>query len=88
MKVTENDVQTAIAECSYTILPSGKTTVCELILDNGFSVIGTSSIVDKANFNQEIGESIAYNNAVEKILELLGFARQEKMYREKENKYD
>jgi len=88
MNETKNDVQTAIVDCSYTILPSGKTTVCELILDNGFSVIGTSSIVDKANFNQEIGESIAYNNAVEKILELLGFARQEKMYREKENKYD
>jgi len=49
-------------------------THCTLILKNGYTVTGESVCVDPKNFKEEIGRSIAYNNARDKIWGLLGFA--------------
>lgn len=48
-------------------------TFCVLVLDNGFSVVGKSACVSRANFNAEIGKKIARENAVNELWPLLGF---------------
>lgn len=71
--VTLADVEAAIKHESYTVLPNGRTTVCQLTLDNGFTVEGQSACVSLANFNAERGNTIARANALNEVWQLLGF---------------
>uniref|UniRef100_A0AAU6VZV7 Uncharacterized protein n=1 Tax=Pseudomonas phage Arace01 TaxID=3138526 RepID=A0AAU6VZV7_9VIRU len=48
-------------------------TICVLTLANGFTVTGESACADLKNFNQEIGQRLAKENATNKIWPLLGF---------------
>lgn len=48
-------------------------TFCVLVLKNGFTVTGESACASLANFNAEIGRSVARENAINKIWPLLGF---------------
>ena len=57
-------------------------TVCVLTLQNGFTVTGESACASPANYNQEIGEDIAFTNARDKIWVLLGYELKEKLYQE------
>lgn len=72
-RVTQEDVQNAIREVMYVVLPDGRTTICMLTLDNGFTVRGESSCVCAENFDPDIGQSIAYKDAQNKVWPLLGF---------------
>lgn len=72
-KVTVDDVNRAIVSETYTVLPNGRTTVCQLTLDNGFTVEGSSACVSIENFNAEIGNKFARERAVDKVWQLLGF---------------
>jgi hypothetical protein len=80
--VTKEHVASRIVSDTYTILPSGKVMVCELTLQNGFTVRGGASVVDKSNFNEEIGKNISYRKAVDKIWELEGYLLQQELYNE------
>lgn len=73
--ISENDIKNIIKEVIYTRI-GHKTTICLMILKNNFEVVGTSACVDKNNFNKEIGEKLAYENAFEKIWELEGYRLQ------------
>lgn len=45
----------------------GTTTVCQVVLPNGFSVaMGTSACVDPANFDEEVGREYAKEDALAK----------------------
>lgn len=55
---------------------NGKTTVCILTLKNGFEVVGTSGVVDKLRFDEELGKKYAHKNAMEKVWELEGYRLQ------------
>lgn len=68
---------------TYTRLPSGKVLVCELTLENGFTVRGEAAVVDPANYNEVIGQRISKENAIRKIWELEGYLLQEKLYLER-----
>lgn len=57
----------------HSITMGDRTTVTRIILINGFEIIESSSCVDPANYNQEMGEQINVNHAKDKIWELLGF---------------
>jgi hypothetical protein len=73
-------IDAVIVDRTFTTLPSGKCMICEITLKNGFTVRGESSVVSKANFNQEIGEKIAFENARNKIWEIEGYLLQEKVF--------
>jgi len=73
MKVTQQQVMDAVKKSTYTILPDGRTTVCQLTLTNGYTVIGTSSCVDPAEFNKAEGEKWAWNDALEEVWPVLGY---------------
>lgn len=53
-------------------------THCRIVLDNGFSVSGESACVNIENYNQQIGEKIAYDNAFRQLWPLFGFLLSEK----------
>lgn len=72
-KVTPDQLEEAIIEETYTVLPDGRTTVCQLTLDNGFTVEGFSACVSKENFNAELGNKYSRERAVSKVWEHLGF---------------
>lgn len=72
-RVTPEQVEAAIVGETFTVLPNGRTTVCQLTLDNGFTVEGLSACVCVENFDAEIGNRIARQNAVSQVWQLLGF---------------
>jgi hypothetical protein len=55
-------------------------TFCVLVLENGFTVTGESACASVENFDKEIGEAIAYNNAVQKIWMLEGYLLKNDMH--------
>ena len=80
-RVTEKQIEEKIKDKKFTVLEDGKTTICNLYLENGFTVRGESACVDPANFDKELGEEIAYKNAVDKIWLLEGYLLQEKLHK-------
>lgn len=79
-KLTQDDVLGAIKKEDYTVLNDGRTTICQLTLQNGFTVIGVSACVDPKNFDKEIGQNIAKDNAVEKVWELEGYLLRQRLF--------
>lgn len=55
-------------------------TVCVLTLKNGFTVTGESACASPENYDQGIGEKIAFENAQEKIWLLEGYLLKEVLY--------
>lgn len=58
-------------------------TFCVLILNNGFKVVGHSSCVSIENYDQQIGEDIARDNAINEIWPLLGYSLKERIHQDK-----
>lgn len=57
-------------------------TICVLDLANGFIVTGESACADAANFDEAIGQKIAYDNARNKIWPLEGYLLRQKLHDE------
>lgn len=83
-RVTTADVDHAIVGETYTVLPSGRTTICELTLRNGFTVRGESSCVSIENFDAEIGRRISREDARQKIWQLEGYLLRERLFQAKQ----
>lgn len=79
--VTMQGALDKIKNVTYTLLPNGRTTVCQLTMENGFSIDGYSACVDAANYNQHLGEKYAYEDAVNNIWKFEGYLLAEKMHR-------
>lgn len=78
-KVTKDGITAKIKKVKYARV-SEKFTHCIITLKNGFEVTGESACVDPANYNQDIGEQFAYDNAFDKIWMLEIYLLQEKLY--------
>jgi hypothetical protein len=72
-RVTLEYMEGRIASKDFTVLPDSTVTICNITLDNGYSVRGESACVDPANFNQEIGRHYAEKQAIDKLWPLFGF---------------
>lgn len=70
------DIDSVIVSETFTVMPSGKSMVCELTLASGFTVRGESACVSVANFDEEIGQKISRENARNKVWELEGYRLQ------------
>jgi hypothetical protein len=79
-RVTVAEMQAKVKSSTYTRLPDSTTTVCQITLENGYTLVGTSACVDPANFNQAIGEKIAYDNAFEKLWDLEGYLLKQRRF--------
>jgi hypothetical protein len=54
-------------------------TLCVLVMDNGFTVLGKSAPASPQNFNAELGRRFAYEDAVRQLWPLMGFALRDKL---------
>ena len=63
-------------------MPDGRTTVCQLTMQNGFTVRGESSCVSVENFNKELGEKYAYEKAFDAAWAFEGYLLAELRHRE------
>ncbi len=79
-KVTKDGIERRIKDTDYMVLPNSTVTVCNITLENGFSVRGESACVDPGNFNMEIGRQIAYRDAFSKLWQLEGYLLAERRF--------
>ncbi len=59
---------------------TARTTVCILTMANGFEIVGTSSCIDEENYNESIGNSCAYEDALKKVQDYLAYQVKELEY--------
>lgn len=83
MKVTLDGIKAKIKGETYLVLPDGRTTLCILDLENGYTIKGLSACVDRADFNIDIGRRYAFEDALRQIWPLEGYLLAERMYEEK-----
>ena len=79
-RLTPAHIDSVIKEIKYYVVPDTTTTICSLILSNGFVVNGESAAASKENFDEEIGRKIAYENARDKIWMLEGYLLKQKLF--------
>jgi hypothetical protein len=79
-RVTLEYIQSRIASKDFLVLSGSTITICNIVLDNGYSVRGESACVDPANFNKEIGQHYAEKQALDKLWPLFGFLLAETRY--------
>ena len=81
-RLTPEWVSSVIVSSDYHIFKDTCLTVCCLTLQNGFTVTGESACASPENFDKEIGETIAYDNARNKIWALEGYLLRETIHRD------
>lgn len=80
-RLTPDLIDSKIASEAYYVFPGTTLTVCMLKLENGFTVTGESAAASLANFDKEIGQKIARENARDKIWQLEGYLLVEKLHK-------
>ena len=73
-RVTPQMVEDAIVSEDFHVFANSTLTVCCLTLRNGFTVTGESACASPENFDAELGQKIARDNAKHKIWALEGYA--------------
>ena len=79
-RLTPAHIDSVIKEIKYYVVPDTTTTICSLVLSNGFVVNGESAAASKENFDEEIGRKVAYENARDKIWTLEGYLLKQKLF--------
>lgn len=79
-RVSQADVDAAIRCVEYHVFPGTMLTVCVATLHNGYVVTGESACASPENFQRDIGERIARENAIRKVWPLLGFLLCERLH--------
>ena len=79
-KVTLEGIKAKIKANCFLVLPDGRTTICMLSLENGYTIKGISACVDEANFDIELGRKYAYEDAIRQIWPLEGYLLAQRLY--------
>ena len=79
-RVLPEDLEAQIKTVSY--MQVNLLTVCAIEMQNGFMVTGESACAYPENFNEEIGQRIALENAKQKMWALLGYELKSKVHAE------
>jgi hypothetical protein len=74
-RITLDDLKARVAETEYIV--RSQLTIAVLRLDNGWYLVGKSASVDPANFNAELGQQLAYDDALRQAWPLLAYAHLE-----------
>ena len=78
-RITPEHLNKKIVREEYHVF-GGVTTVCCLTLENGFTVIGESACASPENYNESIGNRIAFDNARNKIWALEGYLLKQRLF--------
>ena len=79
-RLTPALIDSKIKKVEFHVFPESCLTVCCMTLENGFTITGESACASPENFNQEIGEKIAKENARNKIWMLEGYLLKQKLF--------
>lgn len=80
-KCSLSDMLNRVKKTEYVVLPDGKTTICILYIENGYTVRGESSCVVPEEFNKALGEKYAYERAIDELWPLEGYLLAEKRWK-------
>jgi hypothetical protein len=81
--VSLNDITEKVKKTTFIILPDCTTTICQLFMENGYVILGTSACIDPAKFNKALGEKYAYEDAINKAWPLEGYLLAEEIFKRK-----
>jgi hypothetical protein len=84
-RLTPDDIDSVIASEDFHVFSGSQLTVCALTLNNGYVVTGESACASPENFDAEIGQDIARDNARNKIWALEGYPLKERLAEELTN---
>ena len=56
-------------------------TLCVLVLDNGFTLVGKSAPASAENFNSALGRKFAYEDALRQLWPLEGYLLRERLWK-------
>lgn len=73
--VTGHEAAGDLVDDPAAIGPLTKFSICILVMDNGFCVVGATAPTDPDNYVREIGRKFAYENAIRQLWPLFAFAR-------------
>ncbi len=79
-RLTPAQIDAAIVAEAFYVFPGTTMTVCALTLRNGFQVVGESAAASPENFNAELGQKIARDNARNKIWALEGYVLKTRLH--------
>ncbi len=54
--------------------------ICILVTNSGFTVIGKSAPASPENFNADLGRKLAYEDAIRQLWPLMGYALRQRLY--------
>ena len=80
-RITMGIVRAAIERVVFNVINGSTITHCTITLKNGFTVTGESACASPENFDKELGEKIAKDNAMSKIWAFEAYLLKERMYR-------
>lgn len=79
-RLTPDLIDATIKYAEYWRVPNTTSTVCALVLQNNYVVIGKSAAASMTNFDEELGKKIAYDDAREQIWALEGYLLKQKLF--------
>jgi hypothetical protein len=79
-KVTIELIESKIADESYLVLPDGRSTLCILTLENGYTIKGMSACVDPSSFDLQLGRQFSREDAIRQIWVLEGYLMAQRLY--------
>ena len=82
MKITKEFLEAQIAKRHF-IMATETKTICIITTPSGFTFLGEADCVSPANFNQDIGREIAFQDAFAKMWMPYGFALAQRLYEAK-----
>ncbi|WP_175872011.1 Gp49 family protein [Burkholderia sp. BCC0397] len=78
--LSPDDVEFAIVDELYYVFPGTTMTVCCLVLNNGFKVLGKHEANTPAGFVAELGRQYARANAVLQAIPFMSFLLMQELY--------
>lgn len=85
-KVAQEDIESIISKSVIDSTTVGeKTTLVRVVLPNGFVLTESSSCVDPANYNFELGKKLCLENIKRKLWMLEGYVLQQRLFENKIN---
>jgi hypothetical protein len=81
-RLTPELIDSVIKETKFHVFEGTQLTVCCLVLTNGFTVTGESACASPDNFDKEIGQKIAFEQARNKIWMLEGYLLKDRLNKE------